>query len=86
MKRIYVLILVLLSLSIMVAADAYAKDNQNELRIGVSPDYPPVIFRQNETITGIEAEPGIKTRDSIEAAYPLCDPEQGRRNSGTFRW
>jgi ABC-type amino acid transport substrate-binding protein len=60
MKKIHVLILVLLILSIMVAADAYAKDNQNELFVGVSPDYPPVIFRQNETITGIEADLALK--------------------------
>ena len=32
------------------------QNTQNELRVGISPDYPPVIFRQNESITGIEAD------------------------------
>jgi ABC-type amino acid transport substrate-binding protein len=33
-----------------------AQNIQNELRIGVTPDYPPLVFRQNNSITGIEAD------------------------------
>jgi len=29
---------------------------QRELRVGVTPDYPPLIFRQNNRTTGIEAD------------------------------
>ena len=32
------------------------QDMQKELRVGVSPDYPPVIFIQNDDISGIEAD------------------------------
>jgi ABC-type amino acid transport substrate-binding protein len=32
------------------------QDIRNELRVGVTPDYPPLIFRQNDAITGIEAD------------------------------
>jgi ABC-type amino acid transport substrate-binding protein len=37
-----------------------AQTTQNELFVGVTPDYPPVIFRQNETMTGIEADLALK--------------------------
>jgi polar amino acid transport system substrate-binding protein len=33
-----------------------AKTTPKELYVGVSPNYPPLIFWQNETITGIEAD------------------------------
>lgn len=33
-----------------------AKKSHNELRVGVSPDFPPVIFEQNGNITGIDAD------------------------------
>ena len=35
---------------------SYAQSIGNELQVGVTPDHPPIIFRQNEFITGIEAE------------------------------
>jgi len=31
-------------------------ETQQELRVGVTPDYPPLIFRQNNKTTGIEAD------------------------------
>jgi polar amino acid transport system substrate-binding protein len=34
----------------------YVQGTGNELRVGVTPDHPPIIFRQNEAITGIEAD------------------------------
>lgn len=43
-------------LSVMFAgcASTQMAQIQKELRVGVSPDYPPVIFRQNYNIKGIE--------------------------------
>ena len=42
-----------------------APKSQNELRVGVSPDYPPVIFRQNENIVGIEADLAWKLGEAL---------------------
>jgi polar amino acid transport system substrate-binding protein len=33
-----------------------AGDSRRALRVGVTPDYPPVIFRLNKEITGVEAD------------------------------
>ena len=35
---------------------SYAQGTANELRVGVTLDQPPIIFKQNETITGVEAD------------------------------
>jgi len=37
-------------------ASAQMAEIQKELRVGISPNYPPVIFRQNDNIMGIEAD------------------------------
>jgi polar amino acid transport system substrate-binding protein len=42
-----------------------AQDTSNELRVGVSPDYPPVIFRQNDNIRGIEADLAQKLGEEL---------------------
>jgi polar amino acid transport system substrate-binding protein len=34
----------------------YVRNTENELRVGVSPDFPPMIFQQNGAMTGIEAD------------------------------
>lgn len=35
------------------------KDDENSLRIGVTPTYPPLIYRQGDDIIGLEADLGI---------------------------
>ncbi len=35
---------------------SYAQGTGNELRVGVTPDHPPIIFKQNEAMTGVEAD------------------------------
>jgi ABC-type amino acid transport substrate-binding protein len=42
-----------------------AQNKPNELYVGVSPNYPPVIFRQNETITGIDADLAKKLGEAM---------------------
>jgi len=42
-----------------------AQKIQPELRVGVTPDYPPVIFMQNENITGIEADLARKLGEAL---------------------
>jgi len=37
----------------------------NALRVGVSPDYPPMIFKQNDKITGAEADLAIRLGDAL---------------------
>jgi len=41
------------------------QNTPSELRVGVSPDYPPVIFNQNNTITGIEADLARKLGEAL---------------------
>ena len=38
------------------AGRSYVQGTGNELRVGVTPDHPPIIFKQNEAITGVEAD------------------------------
>ncbi len=38
----------------------------NDLRVGVTPDLPPVIFRQNDEITGIESELSRKLAEELK--------------------
>ena len=46
-----------LSVLLFVGYEAtQAAEMQKELRVGVTPDYPPVIFRQKDSIRGIEVD------------------------------
>jgi ABC-type amino acid transport substrate-binding protein len=45
---------------------SYAQSTGNELRVGVTPDYPPIIFRQNEAITGVEADLAMKLAKELK--------------------
>lgn len=63
LKKIAIFLLCALFLAGCATSQMTQKDSlssvqnlQKELRIGVSPDYPPVIFIQNDNITGIEAD------------------------------
>jgi ABC-type amino acid transport substrate-binding protein len=35
------------------------------LRVGVSPDYPPIVFKQNDRITGAEADLALRLGDAL---------------------
>jgi len=39
---------------------------KGELRVGVTPDHPPIIFRQNEAITGVEADLAMKLAKELK--------------------
>ena len=50
-------------------ASAQMAERQKELRVGVTPDYPPVIFRQNDNIKGIEV--GLARKLGEELSRPV---------------
>jgi ABC-type amino acid transport substrate-binding protein len=47
----------------------YVQGAGNELRVGVTPDHPPIIFRQNEAITGVEADLARKLAEELKRPF-----------------
>jgi len=44
---------------------SYSRGTVKELRVGITPDNPPIIFRQNEAITGVEADLARKLSEKL---------------------
>lgn len=60
----------LLCLSILVLGCATADDPQpiqpsNRLRVGIAPDYPPLIFKRGEAVVGLEADLAAKLAEGL---------------------
>jgi len=47
-------------------SSSYVQSTQNELRVGITPNYPPIIFKQGDTITGVEAELARKLGEELQ--------------------
>jgi ABC-type amino acid transport substrate-binding protein len=59
MFRSYAKILILVFIALLFSGYAAAKDAESKpgvLRVGVAPDYPPIIFKMNRQISGVEAD------------------------------
>ena len=66
MRKLGFLILVaLLFAGCATTQPAAPVDNRGALRVGITPDYPPMIFKQGDRITGAEAHFALRLAEGL---------------------
>jgi ABC-type amino acid transport substrate-binding protein len=74
MKRLTIILACILALcACATPPTALVEPDPTILRVGVSPDAPPLIFKQNDRITGLEAEMAMALASHLEKTAVLVE-------------